>query len=268
MRETMLGSTRVELPDEVGPKGRRDYGWIDFESLPNTRDLGGLAAADGKHVLPWLLLRSGALGFGSRDDIRRLRDQYDLRLVVDLRNDRERSEVPDPMNHIPLARYVHASILADETMGITQEAEARVKAAQQRAREAGDPVVFMELLYPHLLLDEIGMAGYRTFLQALLECTDGAALWHCYVGRDRCGMASALVEAALGVSREDMEADYLATNLYAPEELTMDGPASLRSFRAAEAALDREFGGFVGYIKGALGFTDADIKELQARYLG
>lgn len=267
MRETMLGSTRVELPDEVGPKGREDYGWIDFEGLPNTRDLGGLTGAGGRRIRPWVLLRSGTLGFGTRDDIHRLRDQYDVRLVVDLRNDRERSELPDPMSHLPLARYVAASILADEAMGITQEAEARVKLAQQRAREANDPVVFMELLYPHLLLDDAGIEGYRVFMRALLECTEGAALWHCYVGRDRCGMASALVEAALGVSRGDMEADYLATNLYAPKELTVDGPASLRSFRAAEAALDREFGGFEGYLKGALGVTDGDIEELRARYL-
>lgn len=263
----MLGSTRVELPDECGPTGREAYGIIDFEGLPNTRDLGGLVGADGRRVRRGLLLRSGALGFGTDADLDRLRDEYDLQLVVDLRNDTELSEVPDPMEAFPGARYVHANILEDETVGITQEAEARVQAAQQRAREENDPVIFMELLYPHLLLESAGVKGYQALFHALLACEQGAALWHCFVGRDRCGMASALVEAALGVSRTDMESDYLATNLYAPRELTIDGPASLRSFRAAEAAADREFGGLLGYVEKALGVTPAEVGELRARYL-
>ena len=55
----------VEVPAAMGPAGRETYGWIDFGHLPNTRDLGGLAAAEGSRVKPKLLLRSGALGFGS-----------------------------------------------------------------------------------------------------------------------------------------------------------------------------------------------------------
>ncbi len=102
----------VEVPAAVGPAERETYGWIDFGHLPNTRDLGGLAAAEGSRVKPGLLLRSGALGFGSDADLRRLRDEYHLMLVVDLRNDEELIEIPDPMDAFPGARYVHADILA------------------------------------------------------------------------------------------------------------------------------------------------------------
>ncbi|MBE6469047.1 MAG: tyrosine-protein phosphatase [Coriobacteriaceae bacterium] len=267
MREQEIGSTRVELPDDPGPAGREGYGIIDFDGLPNTRDLGGLIGADGRRVKRGLLLRSGALGFGSSADLRRLRDEYRLGLVVDLRNDNELEEVPDPMEFFPGARYVHANILREQTAGITQEQAARVRAAQQRAREANDPVVFMELLYPHLLLDEAGVAGYRDLFRALLELEDGSALWHCYVGRDRCGMGSVLIEVALGVARPDIENDYLATNLYAPRQLTVDGPASLRSLGAAWNAVDREFGGMDGYLTGALGLDGADIARLRERYL-
>ena len=267
MREVMLGSTKVELPDEPGPVGRERYGWIDFEKLPNTRDLGGLIGADGRHVKRGLLLRSGALGFGSPADIARLRDEYNLQCVIDLRNTDELIELPDPMESFAKARFVHADILRASAEGISQEAEARVRRAQELAREQNDPVVFMEMLYPHLLLDEPGILGYQGFFNALLACDEGAALWHCYVGRDRCGMASALIEAALGVSREQMEADYLATNLFAPRELTVDGPASLRSFRAAMDAVEREFGSMLHYIEYALEFGEPEIAELRERYL-
>ena len=67
-----------------------------------------------------------------------------------------------------------------------------------------------------MLIDETGIEGYRSFVRAVIDAKDGSALWHCYVGRDRCGMGSALVETMLGVSRDDILNDYLATNLYAP----------------------------------------------------
>ncbi|WP_085830008.1 tyrosine-protein phosphatase [Collinsella vaginalis] len=267
MREQMIGTRRVEVPDEPGPQGRESYGRIDFEELPNTRDLGGLIGVDGRRVKPRRLLRSGALGFGSTDDLKRLRDEYRLGLVVDLRNDTELAEVPDPMEFFPDASYVHANILREETSGITQEQAARLERAQRQAREEDDPVVFMEAVYPHLLLNQAGIEGYRAFLRAVLDRDADASLWHCYVGRDRCGMASVLIEAALGVSRSDIEADYLATNLYAPRQLTIDAPASLRLIDAAWGAADREFGGMLGYITGALGLDQADIAELRARYL-
>ena len=116
-----------------GGAGRaRDLCWIDFGHLPNTRDLGGLAAAEGSRVKPGLLLRSGALGFGSDADLRRLRDEYHLMLVVDLRNDEELIEIPDPMDAFPGARYVHADILARSATGITQEKATREKIARER----------------------------------------------------------------------------------------------------------------------------------------
>lgn len=101
-----------ETPDAAAmPAGRRDYGRIPFDGLPNTRDLGGLTGADGRTVRRGSLLRSGALIFGTDDDIARLRDDYRVRLVVDLRNNEELAELPDPMEQLPDAAFVHASIL-------------------------------------------------------------------------------------------------------------------------------------------------------------
>lgn len=267
MRTKMLGSTVVELPEERDPAGRASHGRVDFERLPNTRDLGGMVGAEGCRIKPGMLLRSGMLAVASDADLARLRDEYRLRLVVDLRNNDELAEQPDPMERFDGARFVHADILRDGVAGITQEEGARLRAAELRAAESGDRVLIMEQVYPRLLLGAAGVEGYRKLFEALLACDDGAALWHCFVGRDRCGMASVLVETALGVSDADIEQDYLATNLYAPEDLTQDCPASLRSLAAVRAAVERAYGGFMGYLTDALGVTPEQVEALRERYL-
>ena len=254
------------MSDTTSCGARPNYGRIDFEGLPNTRDLGGLVTADGRRVRPGLLLRSGTLYFATPDDCRRLRDDYRLRCVVDLRGGEELAEYPDGMERLPEARYVHADTLGDVVAGISQDAEARarLRAAQEND---DDPAQFMETVYPYILLAPAGVAAYRTLLRCVLETTDGAVLWHCHFGRDRCGMGSMLIEALLGVPQDEVEKDYLATNRFNPEPADEHTDANPRFIRAAVGAVEREFGGIEGYAREALGVTDADLAELRGRYL-
>lgn len=245
---------------------RPNYGHIDFEGLPNTRDLGGLPAVDGRRVRRGRLLRSGTLYFAAAADRRRLMGDYRLRAVVDLRGDDELAEYPDGMELMPAVRYVHADALKGTVAGISQNAEARARLEAARVDD-DDPARFMEMVYPHILLGESGIAAYRALLRCVLETTDGAVLWHCHFGRDRCGMGSMLVEAALGVPTEAVEEDYLATNRFNPDPADERTDANLRFIRAAVAAVTREFGGVMGYVREALGVTDADVAELRGRYL-
>ena len=245
---------------------RPNYGRIDFEGLPNTRDLGGLPAVDGRRVCRRRLLRSGTLYFAAAADRRRLMGDYRLRAVVDLRGDDELAEYPDGMELMPAVRYVHADALRGTVAGISQNAEARARLEAARVDD-DDPARFMEMVYPHILLGESGIAAYRALLRCVLETTDGAVLWHCHFGRDRCGMGSMLVEAALGVPTEAVEEDYLATNRFNPDPADERTDANLRFIRAAVAAVTREFGGVMGYVREALGVTDADVAELRGRYL-
>ena len=208
--------SRVDLPPAADP-ARPGYGRINFDKLPNTRDI-------------------------------------------------ELSELPDPMDLIPAARYLHAEIFSDSQVGVTQEHKKTAFEYKLEAMAQGDPVEFMTLLYPHMLIDETGINGYRSFVRAVLDVEEGAALWHCYVGRDRCGMGSALIETMLGVSRDDILADYLATNLYAPIDLTLDSPASICYFEAIERALEPH-GGFMGYLTGTLGITEDEIAAFRERCL-
>ena len=251
---------------ELDDPERPHFGRIDFESLPNTRDLGGLPAAGGRRVRRGLLLRSGLLCWASDADLRRLREDYRLRAIVDFRGADELSETPDPMRLLPGARLVHADVLNQVFEGITQSAEARRRFRQLRDDE-DDPAGFLAEFYPHHLTSEAGIRAYALFIRTILETDDGAVLWHCHVGRDRCGMGSLLVESILGVPMAAMEDDYLATNLYTDEPTTLRADANLRFIRVAVEALGREWGGIDGYVRDALGVSDADVAALRARYL-
>jgi protein-tyrosine phosphatase len=62
---------------------------IDFESVPNFRDLGGYRTRNGRAVAWRRLFRSAALHSMSRPDIARLKEDIRPRAVIDLRTPRE-----------------------------------------------------------------------------------------------------------------------------------------------------------------------------------
>ena len=245
---------------------REDDGHIDFVGLPNTRDLGGLETADGRHVRFGMLLRSGALDFGTDEDLARLRDEYRLRSIVDFRDNDELAELPDPTDAFPEASYLHVSVIDGVAPGISQSMEAR------QGRDAlgltdEDGAFLMEMLYANLLLDEVGRSGYHAFLETLLSTDDGAALWHCTMGRDRAGLGAAIVEGILGVPYDLIEWDYLATNRFYPDSPQDPTRASLRSFRAARTSVIEAFGSFEAFVSDGLDFSAADQRAIRDRYL-
>lgn len=244
---------------------RDDFGHIGFTGLPNTRDLGGLVTGDGRHVRSHRLIRSGELARGSRDDIDRLRDEYDLKAVIDFRDTEELNEKPDPMGSFPDATYLHAPVLKDIAVGISQGKTARDIDLEILLK--GDPARLMEMLYEHLLIDHSGIVGYGEFLQVILATEQGAVLWHCSMGRDRAGLGSMLVETLLGVPEDVIEQDYLATNNFYPNSSSDPFGASIRSLRAARASVMEKYGDFDTYFEDALGFTKVDREMLRDRYL-
>ena len=97
---------------------RADDGRIEFEGLPNTRDLGGLPSVDGRFVKRARLLRSGALARATERDLKVLADEFDLRTVVDLRTEEERREHPDPEDALLDVRFRDAPVLSASTFGV------------------------------------------------------------------------------------------------------------------------------------------------------
>lgn len=260
------------------PKGGR----IPLQSLPNTRDLGAIATEDGRHILPRKLLRSGSLYHMSMADQDILKRDYHLTTVVDFRTDPEREEKPD--TQLPYVEYYHIPILDEETMGITQETDTM----KNMASFSNDPDDFLMKQYENFVTDEYARRQYARFMDILLRQRDGAVLWHCSAGKDRAGVATALLLAVLGVSRDTIMEDYLKTNTYMESEYeymvriletqTIVDRNMLQSievlFKVKEIYLEsvfrkieKEYGSVERFIRKGLYLTPKAIEGLKEKYL-
>jgi protein-tyrosine phosphatase len=152
------------------------------------RDLGGLRTSDGRMTRPGALVRARSLDHLTADGWSALR-AHGVRTLIDLRNDGERTGAPAPDGitalHLPLD-------------GVADRAFWDEWAADWRF---GTPVYYG----PHLArFPERSVA----VLAAIANARPGGVLFHCMGGRDRTGMIAMLVLALVGVSEEDIAADY------------------------------------------------------------
>lgn len=184
-----------------------------LQGAPNFRDLGGMKTADGRHIKAHRLLRCGHLRDITVEDRERLTKEFHLKTVVDLRTTMEKAQKPD--QSLPGVTYRHCPVFDHKAEGVTRETvveEDPVLSALAIAKKMdGQAIERMTGLYS-VLFEEQGIAAYREFFRIVLEQEEGAVLWHCTMGKDRCGTAAALLETALGIPYETVLADYLYTN--------------------------------------------------------
>ena len=261
--------------------------------VSNARELGGYPVGS-RHVKKGVLIRSGALAHARPEALRTLRETYHLQAVIDFRMRDKRSGAPDP--EIPGAENVSLPVVEME------DYIARAKAGvsdMARMSQVTDRKLLFEMAYEYgmlgpeiytvFLLGERGRNAYRCFFEILLR-TDpekGAVLWHCDDGKDRAGLAAMLLLSALGADRETVLQDYLLTNEsnkpvieairreYASYNIPQDklnamifasGGVFAHYLDHALAALDAHYGGVSGYLRTALGLTDADLDALRETY--
>jgi protein tyrosine/serine phosphatase len=165
-----------------------------METCQNFRDLGGYATEDGRRVRWGVLYRADTLHRLSTADLQCLVDR-DVHTIIDLRSSTEVTEHGRVQLGGHAITYHHLPMI-DETQ----------RAAEPETREipatAGEAYVLMK------------NAGGAAIAQAvrLLAAPGGLpAVFHCMAGKDRTGILASVVLSAIGVSDEDVIADYLLT---------------------------------------------------------
>lgn len=197
--------------------------WVRLDGTANMRDLGGLPTSDGGRTVPGRILRSDNLQTLSADDVERLRSEFGLREVIDLRTTAEiLLEGRGPLRDIPDVVHRHFSLLLERghhtDVFAVEEDEAplgdlssgwveSLLPRQTAEREEGEPPAVRSYL---------GYLGDRPehvvgALRTLASGEPGASIVHCAAGKDRTGVSVALVLRLLGVTHEDVMADYILT---------------------------------------------------------
>ncbi|MBQ7957106.1 MAG: tyrosine-protein phosphatase [Clostridia bacterium] len=185
---------------------------IPLKSLNNTRDLGGIKTADGRSIKYHRLIRSGELAKIASEDIEVLKNEYDLRKVVDLRTDLEMEHKPDP--EIEGVEFEHIPFVDTTTVGITREKNIVVSAVKKIRTMDESPVHYMESMYRALITKESSIENVKRFFEVLLENEEGSVLFHCSAGKDRVGAACMILMSILGVPQSSIIKDYLATQKF------------------------------------------------------
>lgn len=189
---------------------------LNLQQVCNARDIGGIKTKYGT-VQQRRLLRSGHLTIASNTDAQTLLNN-NLQRVIDLRTYREIANHPDAL--IDGVQYENISIMYATTFGISyetlggEEISVKLDAGIERMRKRGEtPLTHMNMLYKNLVRSQHSNVGYGHFLKMLANFpVDGATLWHCSSGKDRCGTCTALLLHCLGADREQIMEDYLLTN--------------------------------------------------------
>ena len=241
--------------DEAAPRSPGQS--LGIRSVPNLRDVGGYATADGRVVRTGLVYRSDQLNPISPDDLKTIA-ALGLTNDFDLRTAEERSARPDKL---PAGiTNVWLNVLADAD----QSSLARLEKLLLEPKQAnavlggGKAEAMFEQAYRDFVSLPSAKTAYRQLYLSLGENDKLPSLFHCTTGKDRTGWAAAALLALLGVPRDKVMEDFLRSNDYIL-------PAYKKTIDAFVAA-----GGDAEIMTALLGvkseYLQASFDEVQSKY--
>lgn len=250
---------------------------IAIEGSNNFRDIGGYPAMNGQTVKWGVLYRSAEMSHITPKGFDQLR-ALGIKVNIDFRSKEEREKEPNawPADMGVVMHTVDYSLDLGAFRGLFANGTPTADSARQVMTGFYTQVPFQ--FAPQ----------YKTLMREVINGRT-PLVYNCSAGKDRTGMATALVLRLLGVPYETIKADYLLSNQYytprppkpgAPEDPAMaffrtlpaDVVAVLMGVEggyldAAMAAIDTREGSWDRYVREDLGLTDADIAAFRAKML-
>jgi protein-tyrosine phosphatase len=218
---------------------------LNLAGATNFRDLGGYPARDGRKLRWRRLFRSDHLSGLTPDDRSVLAD-IGLARAFDFRGVSERASAPYIIpgvvqHHLPIEPTVAQSLQTLRLAGTSLTAQDAVSVMQQTYRSfVNDSSARFAELFRHLLAD------------------DAPLVFHCTAGKDRTGLAAALILHALEVPREVVVEDFLLTNT------VYRRPFSMSRSDAPQEVLDVLWRVRVDFLEAALEAIDTGYGSVDA----
>jgi len=238
---------------------------IALTGASNFRDLGGYVGHQGRTVKWRKIFRSDHLAKLSPNDLLLIQSlgiqrSFDFRGVQE--SQAQAYDWPDIQRH---------SLSIEPT--VVQRLQAQHLSGKPLT--AADALDAMQTAYRDFVRVDSGR--FAQLFEHLLDQPD-PLLFHCTAGKDRTGLAAALVLYALGVSETDIWRDYLLTNqLYkrnsigatalAPDVLKIVWEVQESFLQASLEEIQATYGRVQNYLSDQLGLTPAALLRLQSLYL-
>lgn len=187
---------------------------VPIDGVINFRDLGGYSNKQGDTVRWGRVFRSAQLDRPSSKGCEHLVN-LGIKVVVDLRFSEESDNFPTLPAAVPNARMLswHEEQNCPERLAMfsTQADSDKLIRGWRDSLESGDPLQVreaMRLNYPQKLYSHAAI--YERMLRELINDTT-PLVFHCAAGKDRTGVAAALILGLLGVDNATIKEDYLIT---------------------------------------------------------
>jgi protein-tyrosine phosphatase len=253
---------------------------LPLEGAINFRDIGGYTTTTGKKVLTDKIFRSAEISTLTDKDLQELKDLH-ITSVIDFRGTDEAKQAPDKL---PEGAQYYLCPSGSENVA---------------NGNYGDFIEKIKNNDDSFLMDFYGEKGvqyfgdrYRLMFDKLLNNSDKEAiLYHCTGGRDRTGMATALLYYILQVPMETIEEDYVASNVFLKEKKKVGGDKSEQTYaamvkatglsketieermalkpkyiRAFFEAINTKYRSVENFLKKEMNITSADIEKLRQKY--
>lgn len=243
-----------------------------IEGAVNFRDLGGLPAGDA-YVRPGLVYRSAMTHRITERGVRTLVEELGVRTVIDLRAAREREE--DGLLALDGFDVQHHHVPMADTVNAPAEVQ-RARYEQMRNGVFDWPASYQRMTRNFA-------SGFREFFALLARPAALPAVFHCTAGRDRTGVAAALLLRSLGVSDETIAEDYARTGVYlrphvrhfirvgarmqiSDEQMMRVLDTRAEAMHTFLAGIDREHGSVEGYLD-SIGVSEQEVDTLRGLLL-
>ncbi|PXW43904.1 protein-tyrosine phosphatase [Klebsiella oxytoca] len=266
---------------------------LPVSGINNFRDMGGYIGAEGKRVKWGMFYRSNHL-HNLHPQARAYLECLHVKTIIDYRSTNE------------IAKSPNCSIGECKTFHLDATAQTAELAAQFAAEPSNEDRALIESVisdipgelingqggqvieqYRNFVVSEKSKNAFKAMVNVLLDPGNTPNIQHCRGGKDRTGYGALLILSMLGVSEQDIIADYMLTGANRLERNNVK-MAAYRQITDNQDVLDylltlidtREV--FIvealnamkamsssvnDYIKTELGFSDADFKTMQDNYL-
>ncbi len=225
---------------------------IDMDNILNFRDLGGYSTTEDRQLKWGYIYRSGHLSNANLFDQDKLK-RLGIKTIIDFRSEEDRKAHPYFVN----ATKINIPI---ETGDFINTKDKLIKENFTRS----ETILYMQQMYKDIF--EKNARQYADMFDVFLDKNNYPILLSSHLGKDRAGVAAALLLYALGVPEYIIEEDYLASNKYIDPTKTITFtepiPESLQEAMTALFSANSAYLNFaLDYIKETYGSIDNYLEK-------